>query len=288
MKKLVWGLALLVVAACGAAEPGPARDVPPLVSSAWLAKNRDAVVLVDMQSERADYEKGHLPGAVHVTVDELRTDKKLLLPVDALAKELGALGIDADAHVVVYDEKRGRNATWMWFALTQLGHTMVSLLDEPFAELEKTFVTDVPSVDAKTYRARRSPRDIVEADWVKARVGETVMLDARPEGQYTGEKPKKGMRGGHIEGARNVPYTSFFGPDGRALPVDAARAKLTALVGRELAPDTEIVVYCNSYHEGSNVHFHLARLGFTNVKAFDGSMKVWEGNDWPTKKGTTP
>jgi thiosulfate/3-mercaptopyruvate sulfurtransferase len=114
------------------------------------------------------------------------------------------------------------------------------------------------------------------------------MLDTRPVEQYTGVKPKEGMKGGHLPGALSVPWDAFTGKDGRYLDEKAARAALAQLAGRELKEDEEIVVYCNSYHQAAHVHWVLDRLGYKDIKAFDASMKEWEKLDWPRTTGEKP
>jgi thiosulfate/3-mercaptopyruvate sulfurtransferase len=261
---------------------------PPLVSAEWLRANRAQVVLLDVQSSRELYEKGHVPGARYADFEQFRTDRKQLAPADVLAARLGALGIDEDTHVVVYDEKHGRNSGYAWYVLAQLGHERVSILDghmDGFAkELEKG---PPPAVEPKTYRPRRQPQ-VVTSEWVKERLGKLPMLDARPVEQYTGAKPKEGMKGGHLPGAVSVPWDAFTGKDGRYLDEAASRRALTALAGRELRPGEEVVVYCNSYHQAAHVHWVLARLGFSDVKAYDASMKEWEEIGGPRTMGEKP
>ncbi|MHC4547372.1 MAG: sulfurtransferase [Planctomycetota bacterium] len=260
-----------------------------LVDAAWLHAHRAEVAVVDMQSERKLYERGHLAGAVHATVEDFRTDRKLLRPRAELERKLGALGIDRDTHVVVYDEKYGRNAGWLWFTLTQLGHRAVSLLDGHLDAWKDRLETGPPpAVAPRTYRARHDPTDLVDAVWVHARLGRILLLDARPTEQYTGVKPKKGMMGGHIPGAVNVPWDSFLGPDKRYLDEEAARAVLAERVARRITKETPIVLYCNSYPQAAHLHFQLARLGYANLKAFDGSMREWEAQGLPRKKGARP
>jgi len=282
MKRLAWLLFLLV--ACDE----PAAPAPPLVTPGWLREHRADVVLLDVQSKKDLYEQGHIKGAIWVDFEQFRVDKKHLAPEDVLVKKLGELGIDENTQVVIYDEKHGRNSGYVWYVLRQLGHGKVAILDghmDAFkGELEKG---SPPAVTPKTYKPRRAP-EVVSAEWVKEHLGKVPMLDARPVEQYTGEKPKEGMKGGHLPGASSVPWDAFTGADGRYLDEKAARAKLAGLVGRELKPDEEIVVYCNTYHQAAHIHWVLARLGFKDIKAFDTSMKEWEALDLPRTTGARP
>lgn len=276
-------MSFLVLAAVCSAAPAP-----PLVSPEWLREHRTEVVLLDVQSSKERYEKGHLKGALWVDFEQFRTEKKQLASAGVLAAKLGALGIDENTHVVAYDELHGRNSGYVWYVLRQLGHERVSLLDghmDAFAaELEKG---PAPSAEAKTYKPRREPQ-VVPPEWVKERLGKLPMLDARPTEQYTGAKPKEGMKGGHLPGAVSVPWDAFVGKDGRYLDEKATRAALVQLAGKELKADEEIVVYCNSYHQAAHVHWVLDRLGYKDIKPFDASMKEWEKLDWPRATGEKP
>jgi len=270
MRPFLPACAALLAAACSRKPELPAA--PPLVDADFVRNHRDAIVLVDMQSERALYEKGHVPGAVHADLEDFRVQKNYLAPRKDLEERLGALGIDRETHVVVYDELYGRNAGWLWFVLTQLGHTRVSLLDghmDAFRDELETGPGTTPR--PKRYESRRAPPDLVDADEVAARSKDAVLIDARPEEQYTGEKPKKGIRPGHIPGAINVPWESFRGPDRRYLTAEEA-----APILERIPRDRELILYCHTYHMASHVHFQLARFGYTNVKAFDGSIEEWQ------------
>jgi 3-mercaptopyruvate sulfurtransferase SseA len=280
MKRLV--PFLLLAAVCSAAP------APPLVSPEWLKEHRSETVVLDIQSKKELYEKGHVKGAVWVDFEQFRTEKKQLASADVLAKKLGELGIDENTWVVVYDEKKGRNCGYAWYVLKQLGHEKVSILDGHMdgflAELE---AGPAAAVTAKTYKPRREPQ-VVSSEWVKERLGKLPMLDAREGEQYTGVKPKEGMKGGHLPGAVSVPWNAFLGKDGRYLDDEAARAALVRLAGKGLKADEEIVVYCNSYHQAAHVHWVLDRLGYKDIKAFDASMKEWEKLDWPRTMGEKP
>src|SRR6185312_9931540 len=86
--------------------------------------------------------------------------------------------------------------------------------------------------------------------------GSWRIVDARDEGQYTGAR-RRGPRGGHIPGARNVPREWFFAPDGGFLPIDEIRSRVAA---QRLQPDQSTIAYCNGGVAATVVLFHLARL----------------------------
>lgn len=280
MRRIGTALALLVVACEGGETP-----VPDVVDAPWLRAHREAVVLVDLQSKPELYAKGHIAGAVYANLEDFRDGKKDLAPVEKLERRLGELGIGPDTHVVAYDELYGRNAGWLWYVLAQLGHERVSLLDGGMDAFREELVAGPPPAPAAvTYRARKQPSGVVDSAFVASRPAGVVLIDTRPREQYTGEKPKDGMKPGHIPGAISLPWEAFRGKDNRFLAPEEA-AKLVANVPK----DAEVVLYCNSYHMAAHVHFQLHRLGYANVKAFDGSVEEWTKDPArPLKTGVEP
>ena len=95
---------------------------------------------------------------------------------------------------------------------------------------------------------------------VASRLGEPglQLLDARDAGQFTGAR-RRGARGGHIPGARNVPRELFFAEGGGFRPLEEIRK---VVEGLGLQPDRPTVAYCNGGVAATVVLFHLARLGF--------------------------
>ena len=277
-----------ILASCGGV-PETAVEHPFVVDAAWLRAHRSEVVVVGMHKSREAFEKGHVPGAAFAKVDDFRTEGKLLKPTAELERRLGELGIDENTHVVIYGDRDGYGAGWLWFTLNRLGHGAVSLLDGNLSGWDKLETGPPAEIVAKIYRARQEPNDIVDADYLHARMGRAVMLDARVPEQYTGDKPKKGMLGsGHVPGAINVPWNTFHEKDGGYVGETAAGNALASKLGREPPKDAELILYCNSYKAAANLHFQLARLGYTNIKAYDGSMKDWEKRGLPLKKGSQP
>ena len=106
-------------------------------------------------------------------------------------------------------------------------------------------------------------------------------MDVRSPDEYSGKLlhmpnyPQEGaLRGGHIPGARSVPWARAANEDGTF----KGRAELDALYGGEagLAPNDEVVVYCRIGERSSHTWFALTHLlGYENVRNYDGSWTEW-------------
>jgi len=273
---------IVLLAACSKQDarrtPLPAGEPTAMViDAATLRADRDRIVLVDMQSKREDYEKAHIPGAVYANLEDFRTKDKYLAPVADLERTLGALGIREDSWVVAYDEKDGRNATWLWYTLTQLGHVRFSLLDGNMRDFRDELESGPgEKPEAVTYVARKQPTNVVDLAWVEKNRDHILLLDTRPMEQFTGEKPKKDMKAGHIPGSLHFHRSALLKDNGSYLSVD--EAKQLPIV-KELPKDEPIVVFCNTYHDGAHMQWQLTRLGFTNLKAWDGGFVEYTADD---------
>ncbi len=83
------------------------------------------------------------------------------------------------------------------------------------------------------------------------------------------------LRGGHIPGARNVPWARATNPeDGSFRDAAALKAIYQDEIG--LAPGDDVIAYCRIGERSSHTWFVLTYLlGFTNVRNYDGSWTEW-------------
>ena len=90
------------------------------------------------------------------------------------------------------------------------------------------------------------------------------------------EYPQEGvLRGGHIPGARNVPWARATNPEDGTFKDGAG---LKALYQDEigLSPGDDVIAYCRIGERSSHTWFVLTYLlGFTNVRNYDGSWTEW-------------
>ena len=114
-------------------------------------------------------------------------------------------------------------------------------------------------------------------DDVLAHLGKPL-VDVRSPGEYSGELlhmpdyPQEGaMRGGHIPGARSVPWAKAANEDGTF----RSRAELD-VTEQGLQPSDDVVAYCRIGERSSHTWFVLTHLlGFDSVRNYDGSWTEW-------------
>ena len=110
-------------------------------------------------------------------------------------------------------------------------------------------------------------------DEVAAMIGaeDSLLVDARDEGQYTGTV-RRGLRGGHIPGAIHLPREALIRADG-AFESPERIAELVSEAG--IVPEQEVVGYCNGGVAATSVLFALSMLGYPRLSNYDGSWNEW-------------
>ena len=82
------------------------------------------------------------------------------------------------------------------------------------------------------------------------------------------------MRGGHIPGARSVPWKRAANENGSFRSADELRAIYQEEQG--LSPTDDVVAYCRIGERSSHTWFVLTHLlGFQKVRNYDGSWTEW-------------
>ena len=214
---------------------------------------------------------------------------------------LRAKGIDTSTTVVLYGDKNNWWACYAYWVFQLFGFTNARILDggRNKWELEgRPMVTDVPSFVATSYVAPAREDAAIRVYYADVRhhvdAGRSL-VDVRSLPEYTGERthmpdyPQEGtLRGGHIPGARSIPWARAANADGSFKSASELRAIYEVEQG--LAPTDNIVTYCRIGERSSHTWFVLALLlGYPQVRNYDGSWTEW-GNTVraPIKLGTEP
>jgi thiosulfate/3-mercaptopyruvate sulfurtransferase len=250
-------------------------------------------------AKRAEYEAGHVPGAVFVDwtrdiVDESDPIPMQLASESAFAAKMGELGIGDSTLVVAYDDYDHIFAGRLAWALRHYGHDDVRILDGGWARWlaeGRPISRDAVVRERAHFTARVRPALRRTADDVSRGLGsrDVLLIDARAPDQYAGSVTAA-RRAGHIPGARNVHYARLVDAQtGKFLP-DQELAAAFAQAGVDVAKlPRDVVVYCNG-GISCTVPLHALRmLGRDEVAVYDGSWNEWGDNDGrPVKQGGEP
>ena len=276
-----------------------------LVTTEWLAAHLDDphVRVVDCSfklpgitpTARADYDKGHIPGAVFFDIDDIAQPgaslPHMIPSPDLFAQKIGALGIGDDDRVVVYDSNGLSSAGRAWWMLRLFGHQNVALLDGGLPKWKaegRPVVTAVPSPAPRHFTARFEPALVRD----KAAVLDNLatrheqVVDARAAGRFDGTtaEVRPGLRSGHIPGSRSLPYEQVTDPATRQL---RSAEQLTALFrDAGVALDRPIVTSCGSGVTACALAFALHLIGHPGAAVYDGSWSEWGlPGDTPVETG---
>lgn len=264
-----------------------------LVSTEWVAQHlQDPTVrLVESNEDMLLYPSGHIPNAVQVdwTTDLNHQVVRDYLGRAEFEKLCSKIGITRETTVVFYGDKSNWWAAYALWVFSLFGHTRVKLMDGGRLKWEKEgreVTREVPKFAATSYVAAqdrddvslRALRDVV-LQHVQSRL---PLVDVRSPLEYTGERlhmedyPNEGaLRGGHIPGARSVPWARAIHPeDGTFKSAEELRQIYCQEQG--LKPEDDVVVYCRIGERSSHTWFVLTHLlGFGKVRNYDGSWTEW-------------
>jgi thiosulfate/3-mercaptopyruvate sulfurtransferase len=243
---------------------------------------------LDEPDGRAAYGRGHLPGAVYVSLEEELSDHAVTdrgrhpLPsgrdLEAAARRWGVRHDDA---VVVYDDWNRAGSARAWWVLTAAGLADVRILDGGLAAwrsaghpLDGGHVAPragnvtVPHDDL---HSGRKPTLTAE----QSGSGGVTLLDARAPERFRGDVEPLDPVAGHIPGAKNLPSGDVLSADGTFLGDEALRRLLS-----DRGIDGEVGVYCGS---GITATITIAALAATGRRAalYPGSWSEWSSD--PTR-----
>ncbi len=257
-----------------------------VVDASWYlpAQKRDA---------RAEYDAAHIPGAVFfdqdVAVDPDSSLPHTLPAPEFFAQYAGSMGITADDTIVVYDGPGIFTAPRVWWMFRIMGAKEVYVLDGGFDRWKAAGrpVTAEPTKIAPSVFDASFDQTCVATFEDMQRIvetGESQIADARSPGRFRGSEPepRKGVRSGHMPGARNVPVMSLS-EDGKLLPPSRLR-EIFDKAGVDF--ERPVATSCGSGITAAAITLALQSLGHDDNKLYDGSWSEWGGRgDTPVETG---
>lgn len=269
-----------------------AKDV--LVNTDWVEQNlnTDGIRLIEVDEDILLYDTGHAPGAVKVDwqQDFWHPVERDFIGPDEVSALLGKLGIKDTDTIVLYGDKSNWWASYAYWFLSYSGvKNPLKLMNggrQKWIAEGRPTTTDAPSVTATTYPALRRDdslrayRDEVKAHLQSVSAGSGALVDVRSPDEFSGKVthmptyPQEGvLRGGHIPGARSIPWAKATNEDGTFKSAD----ELSALYGGEgVTADKDVIAYCRIAERSSHTWFVLRELlGYPKVRNYDGSWTEW-------------
>lgn len=242
---------------------------------------RPDLLILDTSSA-ANYERHHVPGAIHIPPQSLQAGIKPAvgrLPEAAQLSELfSRVGLSPGKHVIAYDDEGGGWAGRLIWTLDVLGHRNYSYLNgglPAWVNEGHPVETQVNTGTPTAFTAQIDAAPVASLDQIVAGIGDPqrAIWDARSADEYAGRKVVA-ARGGHIPGAANLDWLELMDRSRnlRLLPLESIRARLQQL---GITPDKQVVTHCQTHHRSGLTYLALKLLGYPRIQAYDGSWGEW-------------
>ncbi len=272
-----------------AVQTSPTAQQTVLVSTDWVAQHlTDALVrIVEVDVDTKAYGEGHVPGAVGWAWDTQLCDtlRRDIVPRATCEQLLGQSGIDNGTTVVLYGDNNNWFAAWALWQLKVYGHKDVRLMNggrKKWIAEGRELVSDLPKPQPRTYRAEEpdfSIRAFLPEVTKASSERSAQLVDVRSPQEFTGEilappgLPETCQRGGHIPGAKSIPWGKACNDDGTFKSVEELRVLYG---GNGITGEKPVIAYCRIGERSSHTWFVLRYLlGYKNVKNYDGSWTEW-------------
>ena len=260
-----------------------------LVSTEWLEKNLEKVKILDASwhlpnSGRKGEEEfvfNHIKNSIFFDIDKFsnqNTSLPHMLPTkNEWENIVSKLGIKNSDHIIVYDNSDLFSACRVWYNFIYFGHNpnLISVLDGDFDKWlkeKKPTSRDILKISSSEYKATEDASLVLN----KRQIDENIknekfqLIDARNEKRFLGmqPEPREGMRSGHIQGSKNLPFQILINEDRTFKKVDEL---INIFKKREIYIDKDKAFSC-----GSGITACI--LGLANSLITDKKPKIYDGS----------
>ena len=242
-----------------------------------------------VESGRAEYDSGHIPGAGYLDLQADFSDNsqrlRFMMPsAEEFAASAGRHGISETSKLVLYDRLGSMWAARLWWMFQSMGCRNAAVLDggwRRWSDEGRASSTDPAGYEPTTFTPTADLDRFADLDEVKAFVesGGSCLINALGRDQHSGADGGRTYgRAGHIPGSTNVPAMELIDPD--TGPV-SAMPKIWPTCSPSVAPDRSqrVVTYCGGGIAASNDALVLSLLGYENVAVYDASMSEYAADE---------
>jgi thiosulfate/3-mercaptopyruvate sulfurtransferase len=257
-----------------------------LVETDWVKANlgKPGIKLIEIDVDTKAYDAGHIPGAVGFNwqtalQDQVRRD---IISQNEFERLVGGAGISPGDTAILYGDNNNWFAAYGFWLFKLYGHKEVRLMNggrvKWLNEKDKPLTTDPPQVTPVNYRVAETHLELraLLPQVFEAQKGNWNLVDVRSPDEFTGKviappgMTETAQRGGHIPGAKSIPWSTAVAPDGSfKSPEDLRKIYFE---DKRVDPKKDTIAYCRIGERSSHTWFVLKYLlGLKNVKNYDGS-----------------
>lgn len=262
-----------------------------LVDTQWVVDHRNDpnVRIVESDEDILLYNTGHIPNAIKI---DWQLDLQDQLKRDYINKEkfeqlMSEKGIANNTKVVFYGDKSNWWACYAFWAFKLFGHENCLIMNggrQKWIDEKRELIKDVPNFQTTEYTVQKLNEEAIRsfrADVTPHVENNLPLIDVRSPDEFSGKLlhmenyPQEGaLRGGHIPGAKNVPWARAANEDGTFKTADELKTIYESEIG--LKPNDDVIAYCRIGERSSHTWFVLTYLlGYSNVRNYDGSWTEW-------------
>jgi thiosulfate/3-mercaptopyruvate sulfurtransferase len=258
-----------------------------LVETDWVKQNlgKPGIKLVEIDVDTKSYDAGHIMGAIGFNWQTQLQDQvaRDIISQAAFEKLVGGAGISPQDTVIVYGDNNNWFAAYGLWLFKLYGHKDVRLMNggrvKWLNEPNKELTTEKPTYPPAIYKVTETHpelRALLPDVTQVVQKRSHNLVDVRSPDEFTGKviappgMTETAQRGGHIPGAKSVPWSTAVNPDGTFKSADELRK--IYLEQARVDPNRPTIAYCRIGERSSHTWFVLSYLlGLKNVTNYDGS-----------------
>jgi thiosulfate/3-mercaptopyruvate sulfurtransferase len=258
-----------------------------LVETNWVKANlgKPGIKIIEVDVDTKAYDAGHIPGAVGFNWRTQLQDQvgRDIIGKEAFEKLVGGAGISPQDMVILYGDNYNWFAANCFWLFKMYGHKDVRLMnggrDKWLNEPDKEVTTEQPNPQPVPYKVTQIRPELraLLPDVLRAVNSRGCnLVDVRSHDEFTGKviappgMTETAQRGGHVPGAKSIPWSTPVASDGSFKSADELRT--IYLDQKGVDPIRPTITYCRIGERSSHTWFVLTYLlGLEDVRNYDGS-----------------
>lgn len=261
--------------AVAVATPADAQPAKPglLIDQAGLFtlwSDSKPVVVLDVRP-RQQFDAGRVPSAQHIDIGAWKAAFGAGADAAGWGKRLGALGIDAETTVVVYDRFTSPSACRAWWLLKYWGVADARVLDGGTVAWKAAKAPPAADRPPTTFRATPQPDRLATRDEVLQAIaadsaGSACLIDTRTDAEWAA---------GVIPTAKHSDWLNYVDQRTGKLRPAAELERLLASAGYRAGVELDAITYCRSGGRAAVVAFVAELITGRPAANYWGSWNEW-------------